>query len=46
MAALKYDALLKIIAEFSNWRCVYFVWPLEYLNKKPAVLAKRATISS
>jgi hypothetical protein len=25
MAALKYDALLKIIAEFYNWRCVYFV---------------------
>jgi hypothetical protein len=30
---------------FFNWRCVYVVWPLEYLIKKPPVPTKRATVS-
>ena len=37
--------LLRIIVKFSNWRYVYFVWPLEYLIKKPSAPTKRAIIS-
>ena len=33
----KNNVLLKTIANFFNWRCVYFVRPLEYLIKKPPV---------
>ena len=29
---------------FFNWRCVYFVWPLEYLIKKLPVPTKRSTV--
>jgi len=28
---------------FFNWRCVYFVWLLEYLIKKPPVPTKQGT---
>ena len=30
---------------FFNWRCVYFVWLLEYLIKKPLVPTKQVKIS-
>jgi hypothetical protein len=34
------EVLLKIILIFSNGPCVYFVWPLEHLIKKPPVPTK------
>jgi hypothetical protein len=34
------EVLLKIILIFFNGPCVYFVWPLEYLIKKPLVPTK------
>jgi len=37
--------VLKNRRTFFNWRCVYFVRPLEYLIKKLPVPTKRATVS-
>ena len=42
---LRYNVLLKIIANSFKWRYVYFVLPLEYLIKEPPVTMKRETIS-
>jgi hypothetical protein len=38
------NVLFKKSWNFSNWQCVYFVWPLDYLIKKPPVPMKQATI--
>ena len=37
--------MLRITRNVFNWRCVYFVWPLEYLMNKLPVTTKRATVS-
>jgi hypothetical protein len=43
-SSIKGIMFLRIIMIFSNWRCVYFIWPLEYLIKKPPAPTKRAII--
>ena len=35
----------KWLWSFFNWHCVYFVWPLEQIIKKPPVPTKWATVS-